>query len=103
MYVCMCVCIYVCMYVYVCMLIHCYIYKLKCCNKGNKIFRQFLGAIMYADDLLLILSSIVNFLLMTNICTKYMYIGLIMGITFDHVMSNCLAIYHTLVIFLFLH
>ena len=44
---------------------------------------------MQADDLLLS-SSIVNLQCMINICTEY---GLIMGITFGHVKSNCLAIY----------
>ena len=45
---------------------------------------------MYADDLLLMSGSIVNLQCMINICTEY---GLIRSITFDHVKSNCLAIY----------
>ena len=44
-------------------------------------------------------SSIVNLQCMIYICTDY---GLIMGITFGHVMSNCLAIYsHSTVIYSF--
>ena len=65
-------------------------YKLECCNKGCKISRQFLGAILYADGLLLMSSSIVNLQYMIDICTEY---GLIMRITFGHVKSNCFAIY----------
>ena len=64
--------------------------KLECCNKGCKIFRQFLKAIMYADDLLLMSCSIVNLQCMIDNCAEY---GLIKGITFSHVKSNCLAIY----------
>ena len=64
--------------------------KLECCNKGCKIFRQFLGAFMCAGYLLLMSSSIVNLQCMINICTEH---GLLMDITFGHVQSNYIAIY----------
>ena len=45
---------------------------------------------MNADDILSISSSFVNLQCMIDICTEY---GLIIGVTFDHLKSNFLAIY----------
>jgi hypothetical protein len=64
--------------------------KLELCNEGCKLFRQFLGAIMYADDLLLMSSSILCLQSMINVCLQF---GVKMGITFGHAKSKGLAIY----------
>ena len=73
-----------------CVYVDTLLHKLEKCDEGCKIFRQFLGAIMYADDLLLMSSSILCLQLMINICLHF---GIKMGITFGHAKSKCLAIY----------
>jgi hypothetical protein len=73
-----------------CVYVDSLLYKLEHCNEGCHIFGKFLGAIMYADDLLLMSSSILCLQIMVDICVQF---GIKMGITFSHAKSKCLAIY----------
>ena len=51
---------------------------------------------MYADDILLLCSSITKLQLMVDICVSF---GMEMGVTFSLVKSNCLAIYPGKILF----
>ena len=48
------------------------------------------GILKYADDILLLRSSITKLQLMVDICMSF---GIEMGVTFSLLKSNCLAIY----------
>ena len=58
-----------------------------CC----KLFNKFLGCIMYADDLILLSSSIIDLQRMLDICNN---VGLSLGLTFNHKnLTVCLLVH----------
>ena len=66
------------------------LYKLEESGLGFKLFNVYCGILMYADDILLLRSSITKLQLMVDICVSF---GIEMGVTFSLLKSNCLAIY----------
>ena len=67
------------------------LYKLEESGLGCKLYNVYCGIlIMYADDILLLCSSITKLQVMVDICVSF---GIEMGVTFSLLKSNCLAIY----------
>ena len=60
------------------------VHRLEKSNFGIKIFDQFFGAIMYADDITLLSSSLNNSQCMIDICIQF---GKEMGISFGYLKS----------------
>ena len=66
------------------------LYKLEESGPGCKLCNEYCGILMYADDILLLCSSVTKLQLMINICESF---GIEMGVTFSLLKSNFLAIY----------
>ena len=66
------------------------LYKLEESGLGCKLYNMYCGILMYADDILLLCSSITKFQLMVDICVSF---GIEIGVTFSLLKSNCFAIY----------
>ena len=66
------------------------LYKLEESGLGCKLYNVYSGILMYADDILLLRSSITKLQLMVDICVSF---DIEMGVTFSLLKSNCLAIY----------
>ena len=66
------------------------LYKLEESGLGCKLYKVFCGILMYADDILLLCSSITKLQLMVEICVSF---GIEMAVKFSLLKSNCLAIY----------
>ena len=66
------------------------LYKLEESGLGCKFYNVYCGILMYADDILLLCSSITKLQLVVYICVSF---GNEMGVTFSLLKSNCLAIY----------
>ena len=64
--------------------------KLEDSVLGCKLFNVYCGILMYANDILLLCSSVTKLQLMVNICVSF---GIEMGVTFSLLKPNCLAIY----------
>ena len=65
------------------------LYKLEESGLGCKLYNVYCGILKYADDILLLFSSITKLQLMVDICVSF---GIEMGVTFILLKSNCLAI-----------
>ena len=64
--------------------------KLEESGLGCKLYYVYCGILMYADDILLLCSSITKLQLMVDICVSF---GIEMGVTLSLLKSNFLAIY----------
>ena len=66
------------------------LYKLEESGLGCKLYNVYCSILMYADDILLLCSSIIKLQLMVDICVSF---GIEMGVTFSLLKSLCLALY----------
>ena len=65
------------------------LYKLEVSGLGCKFYKMCCGILMFADDMLLLCSSITKLQLMVNICVPF---GVEMGFIFSLLKFTCLAI-----------
>ena len=66
------------------------LYKLEASDLGCKLYNVNCGILMYANNMLLLCSSITKLQLMIDFCVSF---GIEMSVTFSLLKSNCLAIY----------
>ena len=66
------------------------LYKLEESGLGCKLYNKYYSILMYANDILLLCSSITKLQLILDICISF---GIEMGVTSSLLKSNCLEIY----------